>query len=88
MAHGQIAVVLQEPHHVHVGHADAGLDETARTSTPESRDHVVDAGGDPLLWSSLVDSCLRVNCSHHLDNVSNGNDRVNMDELAELVSAG
>src|SRR4051812_34725109 len=46
-AHRQVAVMLEEPHDVHVGHAHAGLHEAAGASTPESGDHVVDPGGDP-----------------------------------------
>ena len=46
-AHRQVAVVLEQPHDVHMGHADPGLDEATGARAAESRDHVVDAGGDP-----------------------------------------
>ncbi len=55
-AHRQIAVMLEQPHDVHVGHADPGLDEAAGTRAAESRDHVVDAGGDSVLGRLVVDS--------------------------------
>ena len=83
-AHRQVAVVLEQPHDVHVGHAHAGLDEAARTGAAESRDHVVDAGGDsssarrsPTLAAPMVNS------SHHVNNLPTGNDRVNMRCIAD-----
>ena len=44
----QVAVMLEQPHDVHVGHAHAGLHQPARAGAAESRDHVVEARDDPV----------------------------------------
>ena len=82
-AHRQVAVMLEQPHDVHMGHADAGLDETGGTRTAECRDHVVDAGRDSRPWLIRYDSCC-VNSSHDGNNLAAGNHLVNMDHPGPL----
>lgn len=87
-AHRQIAVMLEQPHDMHVGHADAGLDETTRTGAAESRDHVVDAGCDSRLGRVAGDSCGWINSSHDVNNLAAGNHHVNMQYRGKLEVGG
>jgi hypothetical protein len=87
-AHRQVAVMLEKPHDVHVGHAHPGLDETACACASESRDDVVDSGRDPRGQRFSVDSCRRVNSSHEMNNLTAGNHRVNMDHQQHDIEGG
>jgi hypothetical protein len=82
-AHREVTVMLEQPHHVHVRHAHAGLHQTARAGAAESRDHVVEALDDPLQRFVLLRRQVRrggfrcTDTSHDRNNLATVNNRVN-----------
>jgi len=76
-AHRKVSVVLEQPHDMHVGHAHSRLHEAAGAGAAESRDHVVDARGDPGSGRLGADSCcVGGNSSHVVNNLPTGNQSV------------
>ncbi len=70
VAHVQAAVVLEQPHDVHVGHAHAGLDKAPCARTSETRDHVVQVGHNrPDGRLVTLNSWSRINSTHALNNL-------------------
>lgn len=77
MAHVQRAVVLKQPQHVHVRHAHAGLHQAASSGAAESRDHVVDRGGEvSRVRIGAWIGCVRVDSLHEVNNLAVNNQRV------------
>ncbi len=88
-AHGEVAVMLEEPHDVHMGHAYPGLHEPAGAGATEARDHVVDPRRDRRDRRLVVLSRFSsVDSSHVVNNVVDRYDQVNTDDQGNIAKEG